>query len=151
MDGAAAAAPLAVGADSFDELKRRALEAIALKRQHDAASAAPAEAQGGQQAAQHAAQPAGPPQADAHGVAATVWDQDAGDTDAAAFEAAAADAGEDVVQDFDHLLGASERLWEASHTAESLPPGWAKCPNAGQECFGITPIKVRPTRLQYVS
>ena len=75
--------------------------------------------------------------------AAQEWAEDAEHADAAQFEAAAAEAGLDVIQDYDHLLEAKDQLWEASTAAESLPPGWAKCPNAGREVFGITPIKVR--------
>jgi hypothetical protein len=56
-----------------------------------------------------------------------------------------ADGDADNGQDLDHLLPASERLWESTKVGESLPPGWAKCPNMGSEVFGITPIKVCPT------
>jgi hypothetical protein len=50
---------------------------------------------------------------------------------------------DDGTQDFDHQLGADEQHWESTSLARRLPPGWAKCPNAGAPVFGLTPIKVR--------
>jgi hypothetical protein len=48
----------------------------------------------------------------------------------------------DMGQDYDHLLGNDERNWEHTRVGEALPPGWAKCPNMGNEIFCMTPVKV---------
>lgn len=65
---------------------------------------------------------------------------DVGPSGAAGFPFEQADLG----QDLDHLLPAAERNWENTRAGEALPPGWAKCPNMGDEVFQVfTPIKVR--------
>ena len=53
------------------------------------------------------------------------------------------EADADQVQDKDHMLPADQTGWEHTSAGESLPPGWAKCPDMGKEVFGLTPIKVR--------
>lgn len=59
---------------------------------------------------------------------------DAGPVDAVQFE--------ECGQDRDHLLQVHELNWESTNVAKSLPPGWAKCPNAGTPFFDLTPVKV---------
>ena len=71
------------------------------------------------------------------------WGEDVGYGDEPDFPLDQAAVDADVGQDLDHLVPAAQRLWEATSTGEALPPGWAKCPNAGSEVWGLTPIKVR--------
>jgi hypothetical protein len=60
------------------------------------------------------------------------WAQDYDERDAYQFDG----------QDYDHLLKADEEQWESENFAQRLPPGWAKCPNAGKRIMGILPTKV---------
>ena len=75
------------------------------------------------------------------------WGEDVGYGDEPGFPLDQAAIDADVGQDLDHLVPAAQRLWEATSTGEALPPGWAKCPNAGSEVWGLTPIKVRALSL----
>ena len=78
--------------------------------------------------------------ADEFGGGAEDFAEDVGPSGTAGFPFEQADTG----QDLDHLLPAAERNWENTRVGEALPPGWAKCPNMGDEVFQVfTPIKVR--------
>jgi hypothetical protein len=73
-----------------------------------------------------------------------VMDADAweGDYDPRDIEMPASSTGDG--QDYDYSLSAQQQNWESANWAQRLPPGWAKCPNAGDTIMGLlTPIKVR--------
>eukprot|EP00892_Ulva_mutabilis_P007765 jgi/Ulvmu1/5360/UM022_0154.1 len=65
------------------------------------------------------------------------WAEDTDNRDAALFGKIDPDRG----QDFDHQLAAEEQHWEEENFAQKLPPGWAKCPNAGTELAGLFTTK----------
>jgi hypothetical protein len=123
------------GQDS-DRQQRLREKAAALLRQTAAdgrpaqADADPAHDGAGLQAAGSANATAGEAGDDA-----AYWAEDIAEGEVVPFQ-------DDGTQDFDHQLAADEQQWEATSIARRLPPGWAKCPNAGAAVFGLTPIKV---------